>query len=486
MDSNTQVLPLPTDAASGPVRRWSLVGIAAILLGIAQAWRLWRITDLYAVDVPFFDQWDFYALFFRDKAGIWGLFNLQHGPHRQGLGFLLTWFVNWLTDWNQRSQCFAICLVAFASAAAALWLCRRLTGRLRWYDVAVVMIVLSPQQWEVIANTPNVSHGVMPLLLILLCCVGWTITRPVLRYAVVLTLTFLCTYTGFGLFLGIVTPTLIGLDLVQAKRRRDRRALLLCAGALGLAICSLLLFFHGYRFAPAAPNYQFPDPNWPLYPVFMGLQYATLYGATQIGDPPHTGNPQVIFGCTVMAIIIAIAVVLLWQELRSKEARLVRRIALLLIAFSLAFSASSAIGRVSLGLVYATNSRYVPLLMPAAIGVYLLAAGLQRPVWRRVAMAMVLLAAAAATVPYDSTGAAWFRDSKVRWVTAYHLTGSVKTADGVAPLSVYPNRRVTHLAWKLTWLRKRHYSLFREGAAERRIIAPTAATKPGQGQGTAP
>lgn len=53
----------------------------------------------------------------------WDLFTRQHGPHHQGTGYLLTWFVNRLIDWDQRAQCSIICTVAFASAAAALWLC---------------------------------------------------------------------------------------------------------------------------------------------------------------------------------------------------------------------------------------------------------------------------------------------------------------------------------------------------------------------------
>ena len=114
---------------------------AAIVLGLFQAGRLLWLINRFTVDVPRGDQWGFYRAFFTPHTP-WQIFAWTHGMHRQGIGFFLTWLVNELTDWNQRAQCFTIGLVMLSAAAGALWLKRRLFGRLQWYDVIPVLLIL--------------------------------------------------------------------------------------------------------------------------------------------------------------------------------------------------------------------------------------------------------------------------------------------------------------------------------------------------------
>ena len=52
-----------------------------------------------AVNLLFEDQWDFLAPLFEGK-GPWACFFWQHGPHRQGLGGLIDWFLYRAADWD--------------------------------------------------------------------------------------------------------------------------------------------------------------------------------------------------------------------------------------------------------------------------------------------------------------------------------------------------------------------------------------------------
>lgn len=432
-----------------------VIGSLAILLGVAQAWRLFAIANRYGVDVPFFDQWGYYDAFFKAHS-IWEIFAWQHGPHRQGIGFFLTWLINWATHWDQRAQSFLICGTACITALVALGIKKRVAGTLRWYDVILPLIILSPQQWEAVIGTPNVSHGAMPLLLILLSCAAWTIAKLPLRYASVLILDFLATFTGFGIFMGLVTPFLLLLALLQAWRRRDRHHVMLAGGAIVAAMAILAVFRVGYVFAPGVSNYRFPDPNWHLYPAFVGMQFTMLCGIHQA---------SALNAYTGLALAGAAALTcsfLAWATITRPAEQPGRRIALLLLAFTLLFSINAAIGRLCLGLEAATNSRYFPLMAPALISACFLLTEISHPKSRNLATALLLAIVLFASIPQRQVKEMlWYHDGKSAWVDAYRRTGNVVQADKAASFVIYPNHRKKNIEPRLQWLRDRQLSLFR-------------------------
>ena len=462
-----------TPPGSGRLGRVLLV--AAICLGIFQTAQLFWFINRYAVDVPYWDQWDYYNAFFTPHT-LWQIFAWQHGPHRQGIGFFLTWMVNELTDWNQRAQCFTIGLVMLSAALAALWLKRRLFGSLNWYDLIPVFFILSLGQWELYVSTPNVSHGALPLLLIVLSGLAWTLGNVYLRYGLVLILGFLATYTGFGMFVGMVNLLLLTGDIYQAARQHSRGRLLTASIALALAASSLASFYIGYRFAPAVPNFTFPDPNWPLYPAFMSLQFAGLFGVLGSGLGPIT------VGFVIMAGLLAILVLSAAKLLRVPSQDPPARVIFFLLAFAFAFSANAAIGRLCQGLGTAASSRYYPLLVPAGLGLYF--ALLTRPAGRtRDTLILLLLLTtmfAAMPVRQRPTIEAIFH-GKTRWVAAYLETQKVAAANAKAGSKVYPLES-KRFRVRLAWLRAHHYSLFRDAA-----IAPLPArVGPATAPATAP
>lgn len=442
------------------------LNVAAIVVGMLLVWRLWRIIDRDAVDVVFLDQWDFYTGVFNGKASLWDLFRWQHGPHRQGLGFLLIRLVDELTGWNQRAQAFTIGAVMVAAAAAALWLKRRLFGRLAWYDLVIPLVILSGLQYELYSNTPNVSHGALPLLLLLCICLAWTIRRPAIRYPLVGLLTFLATHTGFGVFSGLVVPAALVLEaatLLAAKpmdlpAQRERRVQLAWLG-VGLALCGVTVysFFHGYAFIPAAPNFVFPYPNLTAYPQFMSLEFAYLLGAESCG------RGETIYGGVVVLAVGIASLYGAWRIVRrgGRDVRLSLAI-FLLSAFALAFSANSAVGRVSLGWDAARTSRYLPLLMPGVIAFYLFVLAQPAGRMQRALLAVLLVLAAVASCRKEVARERFLVDIKKAWVANYLQTHSISQASAAAGGSIHPDARRTHLEAKLAYLEARKLSLFRQ------------------------
>src|SRR5262249_51476092 len=131
-------------------------------------------------------------------------------------------------------------------------------GNITFIDVAVPLLLLSPSQFEMLASYANPAHGPLPLLLVILYCLVWTVKPTLLRYGLLIGVNFLLIYTGFGLFMGFLTPILLGLELYNAVRQRQiasRGGLLI---ALLLSVASLCSFFVGYNFDAATTCYGAP------------------------------------------------------------------------------------------------------------------------------------------------------------------------------------------------------------------------------------
>ena len=87
----------------GPFSTWACVLAAHLIL----SWRLLRFIGEKSVNVLFWDQWDFYDPLFEHK-GLCELFRWQHGPHRMGIGLVLTKVVAELSRWDTVVDSFGI------------------------------------------------------------------------------------------------------------------------------------------------------------------------------------------------------------------------------------------------------------------------------------------------------------------------------------------------------------------------------------------
>src|SRR6266545_2831683 len=85
-------------------------------------------------------------------------------------------------------------------------------------DAIIPLIFLTTAQYESLVITPNPAHGALPVLLVLLSTLAWGVRHALSRYTAVVVLNFLLIFTGFGLFMGLITPALLALDTFQQAR----------------------------------------------------------------------------------------------------------------------------------------------------------------------------------------------------------------------------------------------------------------------------
>ena len=172
------------------------------------------------------------------------MFRWQHGAHRQGLGALLSYFVEPHLQWNSRAETFMATAIVSLAALCALYLKTRLWGPLSFPDIAIPLIFFTPAQYESLWETPNFSYSPLPLLLVVLYCLGLTCERAVTRYALVLVINVLAIYTGYGLLVGFITPCWLILEYYWRRAAGQGANLRLhstgnFAGVTGIFLCGL-------------------------------------------------------------------------------------------------------------------------------------------------------------------------------------------------------------------------------------------------------
>lgn len=432
-------------------------GIVLVVFGLLAA-RLLVMIDAHAVNVLFWDQWDLFDAFFAD-AGFWEMFRWGHGPHRQGVAFPITRWVMDATAWNARADAFHVAAWVIGATALAIALRRRLFGNLALTDVAIPVLLLTPAQYGIFIHTPNASHGAAPLALLVAQAFAWTLPRLEVRLAVVLVLNFLLLHTGFGLFAGAGTLLLLAAETIAARRRGEPRAVAFGSVALVLALASVAVFFVGYRPDTAVDDFQFPSPHWPQYPRYVALMLANVLGLKGIGPLPTFAG--------FLALILAAWVTgeRILRLLRGADEDRTSRVVVALVLFSLLFCAATAVGRISLGMNAAQSTRYVPLVVPLFLGLFLHVQDLApRP--RMLVSATLVVVFVAATFPMRAPEAAFMRvlhQAKQSWAETYRRTGSIDEADRAAGRRIYhSDPESTRLQQKLDWMEERRLGLFRD------------------------
>lgn len=431
--------------------------IAAALLYAA---RMFDLISLYAVNVFFSDQWEFNDATLFQKHSIWQMFAWQHGPHRQGLGALFAKVVDPPFGWNSRIESFIVGGVVVAAALCALWLKKRLYGRLSVFDVVIPAIFFTPGQWETLVLTPNFAHGPFPLLLIVLYCLAWTIRNALLRYPLILLINFVTIYTGFGLFLGILTPILLVLDYwtTSAEARLPRASLV---GVLVVSLVSFGSFFLGYKFNADLDCFSF-EPHSPLsYVVYVALMCANFFAVKGTGALP------VIVGLIILVALLASVAIAARRLLSTRgmalqvEEQKGSLIALTLVAYTLLFCANTAYGRLCGGLGNAQSSRYVIYLELGVLGLYFQMLNSRRSSRQTLLLAALLVSVITASFATNREHMTYFRYVKQEWKACYIQTEDLIGCNRFVgfPIFSHPPER-THLQEKLQYLKRARENLY--------------------------
>ncbi len=433
-----------------------LINISAVAVVIFIILRWFYLIDKYSVNMLFWDQWDFMGGLFEHK-GLWELFSWQHGPHRQGVGFFLTKMTADLSGWNTRVECFMIGTVICLAALTALALKWRLVGNISAFDIAIPLLYLSPLQFELFANTPNVSHGAMPLLLITLFCLCWTIENIVIRYALCAAINFMTIYTGFGVFLGCITPFLFLSEIILAFKRNDQTIKTAAIFFFFVSVASILSFFINYTLNSAAEGFVFPHPNPFIYVKFILITFATFIGMRMSHEILYVIATPIVFFTIWLFVKVSIET---WRGMIDNQTTF-RQVFIVLTAFTLLFSLNLAIGRACLGLEAAAAHRYIPYMTSGFFSFYLFAVTRDN-----VPTKLILTCMACFFVTTFSIGnhnriyAKRLCQVKQKWKESYLRTENIVFANKESGFKIHPNPSASRLKEKLAYLKKHRLNLY--------------------------
>ena len=418
-------------------------------------------------NVLFMDQWDFlHTLFY--GGDWWDRFIHQHGPPRLGIGLVITAWILEATNLDVRYDSVWIATVLLAATVLVLRLKSKMSGPLALRDTWIPLLFLSLGQFETVVSTPNASHSVLPLALILLAANVWLSPRPALRYLGCAILGVALTFTGFGLFAGGIITVLLVAGAVQHAWRREYRATWLATAGLAVTIAGGFLFSRQYLFQPAVDGFRFPWTPWTDYLRFVALMLnlPTWH--------PGASGPHYRMGGVLAFIVVAATLRIAWIWIK-RWPSLKEDVLILLMGSGVLFVVTTAIGRISLGVTGGEASRYLSLMLPIWLAAYLVAepSRLARPI----ALLCVWLLAAA---PYAAMArrpmTEWpgtfgltdrpldvMKDlgtSKAAWADVYFATGSWDAAQAGVARPIYPKPEQTRFDEKLRILRERKLSFF--------------------------
>ncbi len=433
-----------------------VIVVSVVFVGFAA--RLFHLISRYAVNIFFWDQWDFDDATLFEHHSLWQIFTWQPGPQRQGLGGLLAKLVEPWFQWNSRTESFLVGAIIVATAVLVLHLKRRLYGRLTYFDVVVPIIYFTPRQYENVFVTANIARDSLPALLLIVYCLCWTVDRAPIRYLLALVLNFVCIYTGFGFFIGILTPALLYLDY-RAQRDFSVRRRSWLVGYMTIALLSLGSFFVHYYNRPGLDCFSWKPLSPRLYLRFVALMFANLFGMSTSGRLARWIGILVLL---VLTVVLATAVYWLLTRRRIEPGNDRRKRNLVIAAltgFGLLFAANAAYGRACGGLFFASSSRYVIFLEPAILGWYFFLWGLRPDRRRLLAVTVLILAALPASLRLEPQWF-YFPQQKARWRSCYLQIENIEQCDQTVGFPIYPSPAATHLKEKLQFLKKTRQNLY--------------------------
>jgi hypothetical protein len=327
------------------------------------ALRQHAFVDRYAVDVLYWDSWDLYHPLFAGQSW-WASFDLQHGPHRQGLGGLLMRVLAQHSRWNSRYDAFSVSFALIIAVPLGAWLAFA-CGVRGWALLLVPPIYLNIRQCHMFIASANPSHGALPVLLFTAYCLAFFLQREGIRLILQTTLVFLLIFTGFGLFAGLIAPLMLMIEFVHAWRdnapRRSRRLTQIAIAFIAMGL-SWGLFARGYHFDPAVDGFRFPYEHPTHYFLFIGAMLGNYFGLDRATPT------AVAVGLAVFVSLLGICVFHLAQAFKQGTGANNRSAVLFcLSAYALIFCTQSAIGRTLVGWQTGALSRYVTLMIPMGL-----------------------------------------------------------------------------------------------------------------------
>jgi len=316
-----------------------------------------------AVDVPYWDAWDFAPTIAdsaegRLRAGsLW----MQHNEHRLVVPRIVMLGLAWASAWDVRWEQAASVVVALVQLVLIGLLVRRtvtpVTPRAApWLMPAASALIFTLAAWQ------NWASGWQ--LCIFLCVAAATGAALVLarwhgRWPETVALQLLAVTAALSFASGLVVLPLVPLALLASPAPVQRRTRSAHAAASAIVGALLVVAYAAGFVRPLHHPHPALSAAMPLEAAWYVLTYL---GAVFSGRDPTVAG--VVGGAGLLATTLA--TVALWRTGTTLRAAVLPWV--FLEAYALAGAAVTAIGRVGFGAVQALESRYVTLAAPFWIG----------------------------------------------------------------------------------------------------------------------
>lgn len=334
---------------------------------------------LYAVNVPFFDEWEFGKLWLAFQRGgwqkvVWADLWAQHNEHRLVVSRLIfLGLTQLLGEWNPMhfmALSLALACVFWGLLCRIIWLSLPHAPRWRWLAImissAFIFSWAQLENWLWGFQYPWYLANLLALLTLYLLNTRVASLKIVLLAIV---LTIVTTFTnGSGLPLWVCGGALL------IYRQHDLSRLSL--GRVGLWFLAMALTLGAYAIDYAAPP-GIPAPAW----AFAHLDYTfafliTLLGATWwSGVGEYASQAAAWLGLALLALLIVTRFAA--QKSTHPPINQISQSAFWasLMGFGLLNAISTSIGRSGFGLEYALTGRYQTTVMCFWLGLLLLLIG---------------------------------------------------------------------------------------------------------------
>ncbi|MCB0486188.1 MAG: hypothetical protein KDC47_08330 [Flavobacteriaceae bacterium] len=396
-------------------QKWINAPFLFVLCNLFFILRLVFWIDYSAVNLLFSDQWTYLSPLF-NRQGIVERFLYQHGPHRQGLGLVLSGMLYENSAWNSNIDSLFITLLLVLANIVFLFFIKLKFNKFLISDLLVPILVLSPIHYETILLAPNSSHSILPLLLISLFCMALHIEHNWWRIILSIVISANLLFTGFGFFFGLLGFFVTFVS--EFKREGMGKLQLLTISFLSLIM--VLIFFKNYNYSHGTDDFKF------LALSFSHLEFITYQwsGLFQIREPY-----AFISGLLILVLLILgdiLCAIFIFKKGNPNYA-----IPFYLLSGSLIYSIATCVGRVSTGANFAQGSRYMALSVPAIIGLYLLIRMI-KGVRLRMVLSFLILFLSIRDIKLDSTheeNLGGFQEMKRRFLVHYSPSKTLKEVE---------------------------------------------------------
>lgn len=328
------------------------------VLYIIPAWMaflfLLAMYGLYALDMPYYDQWELVPLLEKVHAGTFSLGDVwaQHNEHRLVFPRLVMLGLAHLTDWNIYAELATNLVLALFTWMILFMIIRRSSAQVHEGEnnrvyMAMTLIVFSVSQWQNWFLGWQLQEFMNVLAIVIaLGCLSWQ-THTSLGVGLALMAGVVATYS----FANGILIWPIGLGMLVLLRSARPYTFRREAGAWGLVgFVVIVSYLYGY---------QTPPYHAPLRDALGQPRHVSLYFFAYLGQP--LGNMSLYMALCMGAFGFLVWLVTLLQLVVCR----VSLVALLpwigMALYALGTAALTAVGRVDEGLEQALSSRYVTM-----------------------------------------------------------------------------------------------------------------------------